>query len=276
MNRYNLISFMALLILVVTLPLYALQESQRMDQAQTETRQQLLANATDIYLETCVGCHGMAGEGLNAMPALNNPVLAEASNEALYKIIARASHRSAMAAWHIDEGGILSDYQINGLITFIRYSDWAQVAQLAETRQIEISTAPDVSLETVSLTNETNPEANPHECRACHEEPKIHVGQFGQNCARCHTLAAWTPARLTRHDFPLDHGAAGSLTCQTCHTETYIAYTCYQCHDHQPEQMHQIHTETDIPDFENCIDCHPTGQQGEAETLTAAYRGIEW
>ena len=33
-------------------------------------------------------------------------------------------------------------------------------------------------------------------CGACHEEPDLHVGQFGQQCDRCHVITAWAPAQL--------------------------------------------------------------------------------
>lgn len=103
----------------------------------------------------------------------------------------------------------------------------------------------------------------PRECAACHQEPEIHAGLFGLDCVRCHTTTAWTPAQLTEHTFPLDHGGQGTIACETCHEQTYTEYTCYNCHEHDPAQIREEHVEEDILDFENCTECHPTGQEAE-------------
>lgn len=101
------------------------------------------------------------------------------------------------------------------------------------------------------------------DCVACHEDPEVHAGQFGLDCARCHTAAAWVPAQLTRHTFRLDHGEEGEVACETCHADTYVVYTCYGCHDHQPGEMRAAHEREEIAEFEACHECHPTGQPGE-------------
>jgi hypothetical protein len=113
----------------------------------------------------------------------------------------------------------------------------------------------------------TNPilAGTPTDCAGCHEEPAVHAGLFGLDCVRCHTTEAWTPAQLTRHTFPLDHGDEGQIACQTCHTETYAEYTCYNCHEHDPEETAETHIDEGITDFEDCVACHPTGQEDEAE-----------
>lgn len=272
MNRYNLVSFVALLVLVTTLPIYALYEPLRMEQARESLRRQFIADATEVYLETCAGCHGAGGEGIAPMPPLNKTELARADYGLLYQTIARASHGTAMAAWHIDEGGILSDYQIEELITLIRHGNWAEVRSQAAMQDFNPPAPPVPNVAVVSLAGAANPQAGPHECRACHDEPALHTDRFGLDCARCHTMAGWLPARLTYHTFRLDHGGDGKLACSTCHTETYNRHTCYQCHNHQPDPMRQLHTEAGISDFDDCVACHPTGQGNEADSLTASYR----
>ncbi len=57
------------------------------------------------------------------------------------------------------------------------------------------------------------------------------------------------------------------MDCQTCHTENYYTHTCYECHDHTPEQMETVHLAENIPDYADCVACHPTGQAGEARRL---------
>ena len=107
----------------------------------------------------------------------------------------------------------------------------------------------------------------PRTCVGCHEDPVVHQGFFGETCERCHTTVAWSPAQLTQHNFPLDHGGQSENACITCHTESYAAFTCYECHDHQPQPMREIHETVMADELENCIACHPTGVPGEAEAL---------
>jgi hypothetical protein len=107
----------------------------------------------------------------------------------------------------------------------------------------------------------------PNSCSGCHQEPAVHAGLFGLDCARCHTTQAWTPAELTSHIFPLDHGDEGIIACQTCHERVYTTYTCYNCHEHEPEDIREEHEKEDIFEFANCVDCHPTGLEDEAERL---------
>ena len=272
MNRYDLVSLMALLVLVTALPLYALREPERMVQAKDNVRRQVLADAARLYLNVCAGCHGVVGEGLGTMPPLNSPKLAQAGTDALFNTIAPASHGTSMAAWHIDEGGILTSNQIKGLVTLIRHADWTHVAAQAEADGFNPPTPSTPNVETVSLAAASGAATDPHQCRACHDEPALHIDRFGLDCARCHTLETWIPARLTRHIFRLDHGGSGTLACKTCHTETYGQHSCYQCHDHQPDDIRQTHVQADILTFDTCIDCHPTGLGNEADRLAVNYK----
>lgn len=99
-------------------------------------------------------------------------------------------------------------------------------------------------------------------CIACHAEPAFHAGQFGTDCAACHTTNAWTPAEFNgQHTFPLNHG--GGTTCATCHPASFAAYTCYGCHEHSEGEVREEHLEEGINDFQNCMECHPTGEEGD-------------
>jgi mono/diheme cytochrome c family protein len=265
MNRYDLITLLAVLILVAALPYYAVIEPLRMGQAQEKLRQQYVAEAADIYVENCVLCHGPTGEGIGAMPALNNPGLTEADPDILFDTIAHSPHGTAMAAWHVDEGGALSGYQVEGLVTLIQHADWQEVGALATEKGVVIPTPTLPELDMAMM--EGGAQEDPHECVACHEEPEMHAERFGLNCSRCHTLQAWKPALLTRHIFKLDHGDEGMVSCQTCHTQSYSEHTCYECHDHTPLQMQQVHAEENLFEIDACAECHPTGEPGEAELL---------
>jgi uncharacterized protein YbdZ (MbtH family) len=99
----------------------------------------------------------------------------------------------------------------------------------------------------------------PQACVACHAEPAVHRGQFGTNCAQCHTTNTWRGATFN-HRFPLNHGGRGTIACTTCHTTAgnYRVYTCYACHNQS--EIEKKHREKGIPNFANCVQCHPAGQ----------------
>jgi hypothetical protein len=103
----------------------------------------------------------------------------------------------------------------------------------------------------------------PTECVACHAEPEQHKGLFGTDCAACHNPAAWSPAQLPNHTFPLDHGKEGLVACATCHPTTYQDYTCYGCHKHEPAKMEKKHAEKGITGARllECASCHPDGKE---------------
>ena len=102
----------------------------------------------------------------------------------------------------------------------------------------------------------------PIECAACHNEPQLHVGMFpNQNCADCHTTAAWSPARYDGpHTFPMDHGEKNN-TCADCHQPTLREWTCYTCHDQA--DVRSEHQDEGIGNFDDCLRCHPTGQEDD-------------
>ncbi len=101
-------------------------------------------------------------------------------------------------------------------------------------------------------------------CAGCHQDPAYHLAAFGTACADCHTADAWRPARYDRpHTFPLNHGESGVSSCKTCHPAQLKAYTCYGCHEHTPAEIQRKHVEEGIPDFANCMKCHPTGREEE-------------
>jgi len=291
MTKYNLITLLSLLVLVAALPVYALFENDRLQDARAALRAQYVAEGVSLYVANCANCHGAAGTGIGLMPGLADPGLAGADAALLYRTIAYSPHGSVMSAWHVGDGGVLSDYQVRGLVALIQEADWSTVAQLAAVRGVVDPTpqppapaavtalypattpagagstvALDPSVQ-AALLSDTVPAGNPHECSACHEEPVVHADRFGLQCARCHGLTAWKPALLTSHTFLLDHGDQGQLACQTCHTENYFTHTCYGCHDHQPDEMRLVHRDEGILEFDDCAQCHPTGRSGEARQL---------
>ncbi|HFQ93680.1 MAG TPA: c-type cytochrome [Anaerolineae bacterium] len=134
MNKFTFISLFSLLLIVVILPAYAWLEPQRMAQAQADLRQEFVSDAAVMYVENCAICHGAAGEGVGAIPALDNDGLRAADYDFLYKTIARGRYDTAMTGWHVEEGGLFNDYQVEELVALIRYGDWSQVGEMAAAR----------------------------------------------------------------------------------------------------------------------------------------------
>ncbi|HZY44208.1 MAG TPA: hypothetical protein VFF70_05585 [Anaerolineae bacterium] len=104
----------------------------------------------------------------------------------------------------------------------------------------------------------------PQSCVACHAEPAVHAGQFGTNCAQCHTTTTWQGATFV-HTFPLNHGEGGTIACVTCHTQpaNFKVYTCYGCHEHDPIGIQNRHLREGIANFQDCVQCHATGREGD-------------
>ncbi len=105
----------------------------------------------------------------------------------------------------------------------------------------------------------------PQTCVGCHADPQEHLGQFGLDCVQCHSTSTWEGATFD-HTFPLDHGEGGTIACKTCHVTTdFKQYTCYGCHEHDPGEVQAEHLEEGISNFQNCMECHPTGREEEGE-----------
>jgi mono/diheme cytochrome c family protein len=77
-----------------------------------------------LYAENCAGCHGVEGRGGPAI-ALANPVyLAIADDVAIRKVIANGVRGTAMPAFAVSAGGMLTDAQIDVITKEIR-SRWS-------------------------------------------------------------------------------------------------------------------------------------------------------
>lgn len=92
----------------------------------------------------------------------------------------------------------------------------------------------------------------PQTCAACHQSEDRHIGQFGSDCARCHTLEGWQGASidysLTR--FPLT-GRHGAVACAQRHSNssyTGTPMTCTACHGEPPAHAGLLGAK--------CANCH--------------------
>ena len=174
----SLIGLGALFIIVSALGLYVLNEPVRIVQAQDEVLAVQLDEAMTLYAENCAVCHGLSGEGIGATPPLNNPALLTMPYEDLYKTIARGRYQTAMPAWAIEDGGLLSDYQIDELVLLVLYGDWGKTSD----RVVNLGLAPLVPFTT---------EADPALLAEIGNLPdgatlQTAVTLFAANCVSCH------------------------------------------------------------------------------------------
>jgi hypothetical protein len=104
------------------------------------------------------------------------------------------------------------------------------------------------------------------QCDGCHKKPgdALHRKLKG-NCGQCHVQDRWIPATFD-HDEYFRFDKHHTTECETCHVESdYAGYTCYGCHEHSRSKIREEHLEEGIRDYENCVECHRSGDEEEAE-----------
>lgn len=74
----------------------------------------------------------------------------------------------------------------------------------------------------------------PSDCFSCHQKDDEHNGQFGTNCAACHTSNGWDNAKVdhSMFAFKLD-GKHANVKCEQCHINNVLKGTpadCFSCH----------------------------------------------
>jgi cytochrome c oxidase cbb3-type subunit III len=90
-----------------------------------------VSNFGQLYSENCAGCHGADGHFGGALP-LNNPAyLAIVGDASMRDAIANGIVGTSMPAFAVSNGGMLTDDQINHIVSGIR-SQWSTEARLAE------------------------------------------------------------------------------------------------------------------------------------------------
>lgn len=110
-------------------------------------------------------------------------------------------------------------------------------------------------------------------CTQCHTRPTDNLHKnSGEDCKACHGTDRWKPATFD-HDkyfrFDWNHPA----DCKSCHTgPDYKTYTCYGCHEHSEASIRGEHLEEGIRDFADCVKCHRSGDEDEAEYLWKSQR----
>ena len=172
------LGLLATALIAAGLLLYAVQEPERIASAQEQQVNTDLDEAMTLYAQNCSVCHGLAGEGAGATPALDNTDLRQADYDTLYKIIARGLFNTSMPAWSREDGGPLSDYQIGEMVMLIQLGDWegtqARVVNLGMQPRVPFSAEPDAAI-LQSLASQPQGELlvqgielYAQECVACH------------------------------------------------------------------------------------------------------------
>lgn len=111
------------------------------------------------------------------------------------------------------------------------------------------------------------------QCDSCHSSPgdALHLKIKG-NCAQCHTQEAWLPATF-EHEKYFRFDRHHDTDCATCHVNNdYGSYTCYGCHEHSRSKIRAEHVEEGIYQYENCVECHRSGDEDEAERIWRSKR----
>jgi hypothetical protein len=106
------------------------------------------------------------------------------------------------------------------------------------------------------------------QCDSCHRNPgdALHLKIKG-SCAQCHSEEAWKPATF-EHDDYFRFDRHHDTQCETCHVDSdYASYTCYGCHEHSRSKIREEHFEEGIRDYENCVECHRSGDEDEAKRI---------
>jgi hypothetical protein len=92
------------------------------------------------------------------------------------------------------------------------------------------------------------------ECVSCHLEDDEHNGEFGKNCAVCHSTTAWEPSTFDHNlsGFKLE-GEHAEAECKECHINQIYKGTpseCFACHEKDDEHQGKFGP--------NCGTCHST------------------
>jgi mono/diheme cytochrome c family protein len=122
------IGLLATLLIVVVVGVAVQREPARQEDALIELRIEAVHAGTDLFATNCAVCHGASGQGLGATPPLNSEGVRGMDYETLVHTIERGRYNTTMAAYSVDEGGILSNAEIDSLAAVIQYANWQTVA----------------------------------------------------------------------------------------------------------------------------------------------------
>jgi mono/diheme cytochrome c family protein len=209
--------FLATLIIVVVVGVAVMREPSRQDDALIELRIDAVSAGTDLFAENCAVCHGASGEGLGATPPLNSAAVRDMDYDVLSHTIERGRYNTVMAAYSVNEGGILTNAEIDNLVAVIQYANWQTVAArvdalgLTPSEPVVVEVTDDMLASVHSLPDGETLAAGLQvfatECVACH-------GANGEGTTLAPVLnSPEVRARLTDTDFTrtIEQGVPGTL-----------------------------------------------------------------
>jgi mono/diheme cytochrome c family protein len=169
---------MGMLLIVAGFAMAMLREPAQQLAAAENIRSAAIVEGIDLYVGNCVACHGASGEGLAAYPVLNNEGIRNMETELLYHTVERGRYNTAMVAYSVNEGGILTQAQISSLVTMIQFGAWEDVSA----RAIELGLMPP------QMTSVEIPEDTLVTVRALPSGDQLASGLtiYAENCAACH------------------------------------------------------------------------------------------
>ncbi|NDJ75470.1 MAG: cytochrome c [Chloroflexi bacterium] len=131
--RLTIAGIVATLIIVLFLTVAALREPERQEDAADELHRDSLALGMDLYAQQCADCHGSHGMGVvEGSQDLTRDATRNATREELFRTISRGAVNTEgnddMAAYALDEGGPLTNQQIDSLVTLIKDGSWNDIA----------------------------------------------------------------------------------------------------------------------------------------------------
>ena len=125
-QRMSWLALLGTLMIVAALGIALTGESARQVDAAASLHTTMVTEGTDLYAENCVACHGASGEGIAAYPPLN--LAAEMDSQTLANTIERGRYNTAMAAFGVNDGGILTGMQIDSIVVMLQSNTWDTVA----------------------------------------------------------------------------------------------------------------------------------------------------
>lgn len=175
-RQMSWLALLGTLMIVAAFGLAVMNESSRQAAAVTNLHVALVAEGTDLYAQNCVACHGASGNGIAAYPPLTTAAAMDA--QTLYNTIERGRYNTGMAAFGVEDGGILTGMQVESLVVMLQADTWdtvaARVAALGLTPpQIIVAEIP---AETLALV------------AALPDGDSLSTGLtlYAENCAACH------------------------------------------------------------------------------------------
>ena len=120
LNRYLAWGLVFMILLLAGFVAYRIREPHLRETAAREQKASYTAIGTKLFAASCAECHGDGANGGSA-PTLNAQEFLKTTNDAQIKaLIAGGVPGTDMPAWSLDNGGTLTDEQVNQLATYLR------------------------------------------------------------------------------------------------------------------------------------------------------------